>query len=47
MEKETCEQFLEITDKTVVTIIKEFMKDEVKTQFNSTGDKRQIQRQTP
>ncbi len=38
MEKENCEQILEIRDKTVVTIIKEFMKDGVKTQFNSTGD---------
>ncbi len=33
-----CEQILEIKDKTAVTIIKEFMNDGVKIQFNSVGE---------
>ena len=33
-----CEQILEIKDKTSVTIIKEFMPDGVKLQFNSVGE---------
>ncbi len=38
MERENCEQILEIKDKTSVTIIKEFLKDGVKIQFNSVGE---------
>ena len=38
MDKENCEQILEIKDKTVVTIIKEFTKDGAKIQFNSVGE---------
>ncbi len=38
MEKENCEQILEIKDRNAVTIIKEFLKDGVKLQFNSQGE---------
>jgi len=38
MKKENCEQILEIRHKTSVTIIKEFVKDGVKIQFNSAGE---------
>jgi hypothetical protein len=38
MNKENCELILEISDKTSVTIIKEFLKDGVKIQFNSVGE---------
>jgi hypothetical protein len=37
MEKENCEEILEIRDKTSVVIIKEVMKDSLKSQFNSVG----------
>jgi len=40
MEKENCEQILEIKDKTSVTIIKEFRPDCAKIQFNSVGEVR-------
>ncbi len=33
-----CEQILEIKDKTSVTIIKEFLQDGMKIQFNSVGE---------
>ncbi len=35
---EDCEQILEIKDTTSVTIIKEFLKDGIKIQFNSLGE---------
>ncbi len=38
MQKENCEEILEIKDKTVVTIIKEVLKDGLKIQFNSVGE---------
>jgi len=38
MEKASCEQILEIRDKTSVTIIKEVLKDGLKIQFNSVGE---------
>ena len=38
MEKENCEQILEIKDKNAVTIIKEVLKDGLKIQFNSMGE---------
>src|SRR5512138_3738404 len=38
MQKENCEQIFEIKDKTVVTIIKEIMKDGIKMQYNAVGE---------